>query len=107
MDEFDAIAAELLAQERAEGDELARDILRAADHTTGFVELLRRIPRGDVVTVATTDGGAVQGRLQRVGLDWVRLAEISDAAGTSRAHARRIHVIRIATVVRISREVAP
>ena len=51
-----AIAAELLAQDRAETDEHAREILRAADRTTGFVDLLRRIPRGDVVTVATRGG---------------------------------------------------
>ena len=49
MDEFEAITAELRAEERSEQVEHAREILAAADATRDYVEVLRRIGPGEVV----------------------------------------------------------
>lgn len=104
MDEFEAIAAELRADERFEHEEHARELLSAADEVRGFDELLRRRDPGEVVGLITLDGVMLRGRIVRVGRDWVRLAEVADDLGTARAKARRVHDIRIAAVGRITRE---
>ncbi len=104
MDEFEAIAAELRADERFEHEEHARELLSAADEVRGFDELLRRRDPGEVVGLITLDGVMLRGRIVRVGRDWVRLAEVADDLGTARAKARRFHDIRIAAVGRITRE---
>ena len=104
MDEFDAIAAELLAAERYEHEEQAREVLVAADELLAFGDLLRRIPVGEVVGVTLLDGSTLRGRIARVGHDWVRLAEVADELGTARARTRRVHEIRLAGISRVSRE---
>lgn len=104
MDEFDAIAAELLAAERCEHEEQAREVLVAADELFEFADLLRRIPVGEVVGVTLLDGSTLRGRIARVGHDWVRLAEVADELGTARARTRRVHEIRLAGISRVSRE---
>ena len=104
MDEFDAIAAELQAEERFEHEEHARELLAAADDVRGFDELLRRVVTGEVIGLMTLDGAVLRGRIAQVGRDWVRLAEVADEGGTARARTRRVHDIRIAAVGRITRE---
>ena len=103
MDEFDAITAELSAESRLEQVEYARELLAAADATRSFADLLHTLPRGEPVVLVTTDGHAVRGRVVAVGADWLRLAETADDEGTARGISRRIHEIRTATIVRISR----
>ena len=104
MDEFDAIAAELLAAERYEHEEQARELLVAADETFAFSDLLRRIPVGEVVGLTLIEGSTLRGRVVRVGRDWIRLSEVADELGTARARTRRVHEIRLAGVSRVSRE---
>ncbi len=104
MDEFDAIAAELLATDRYEQEEQAREVLAAADEQLEFVDGLRRIALGEVVGVSLLDGSSLRGRITRVGRDWIRLAEVADELGTARARSRRFHDVRLASVSRVSRE---
>lgn len=104
MDEFDAIAADLLAAERYEHEEQARELLVAADETFAFSDLLRRIPVGEVIGLTLIDGSTLRGRVVRVGRDWIRLSEVADELGTARARTRRVHEIRLAGVSRVSRE---
>jgi hypothetical protein len=104
MDEFDAIAAELLAAQRYEHEEQARELLVAADEMFAFSDLLRRIPAGEVIGLTLIDGSTLRGRIVRVGRDWLRLSEVADELGTARARARRVHEIRLAGVSRVSRE---
>lgn len=104
MDEFDAIAAELLAADRYEHEEQAREILAAADQLAGFADVLRRIPVGEVVAVALTDGSTLRGRVGRVGQDSFRVSEVGDELGTARARTRRIHEVRLDGVICVSRE---
>ena len=103
MDEFDAITADLQAEERCEQVGHAREILAAADADREFTEVLRRIGPGEVVVAATADGWVVRGRLVRVGSDWVRIAEVRDEQGTARIAPGRVHEVRLAAVVRVSR----
>jgi hypothetical protein len=104
MDEFDAITAELAADSRREQVEQAREILAAADTERSFVDAVRRLRAGEVLTVATVDGWVIRGRVVRVGVDWLRIAEVDDESGTARLRARRVHEVRLSAVVRISRE---
>lgn len=104
MDEFEVIAASLLAEERSEQEEHARQVLAAGDATRGFVDVVRRLPTGSVVAISTVDGTTVRGRVVRVGSDWLRLVEVVDETGTARVRGRRIHELRMDAVVRISRE---
>jgi len=104
MDEFEAITADLRSAERQEHEEQAREVLAAADAETDFATWARRIPRGEVVTLVTTDGTMIRGRVLRVGPDWIRVGEVADDGGTARSVSRRDHAVRIATIVRISRE---
>ena len=104
MDEFEAITADLWSEERAEHEEHARELLAAADAETRFADWIRRLPRGEVVTVTTLDGDRLRGRIQRVGRDWVRLAEVSDESVPSGSGIRRVHAVRLAAIVRVSRE---
>jgi hypothetical protein len=104
MDEFDAITADLRAEERCEQVEHAREILAAADASRDYAEVLRRVGPGEVVAVATTDGWLVRGRIVRVGLDWLRIAEVRDELGTARVAPSRVHDVRLGAVIRVSRE---
>lgn len=104
MDEFDVIAAELLASDRYEQEEEAREVLAAGDQQIGFAEMLRRVASGEVVGIAFLDGSTLRGRISRVGTDWFRVAEVADELGTARARSRRVHEVRVASVSRISRE---
>jgi hypothetical protein len=104
MDEFEAITADLAAESRCEQIEQAREILAAADTLRRFGDVLRRIPVGEVVVVATADGWLVRGRLVRVGDDWVRVAEVREDGGTARVSATRVHELRLGAVTRVSRE---
>jgi len=103
MDEFDAITADLRAQERGEQVEHARQILAAADAIRDFSAALRRIGPAEVVLVATTDGWCTRGRIVRVGADWLRVAEVRDETGTARVAPGRVHELRLEAVVRVSR----
>ncbi len=104
MDEFDVIAAELLASDRYEQEEEAREVLAAGDQQIGFAEVLRRVGVGEVVVITLLDGTTLRGRVSRVGLDWFRVSEVADELGTARAHSRRVHEVRLASVSRVSRE---
>jgi hypothetical protein len=103
MDEFDAITADLQAEERCEQVEQARQILAAGDSARDFVATLRRIGPAEVVVVVTADGWASRGRIVRIGTDWLRLAEVRDEVGTARVAPGRIHEVRLDAVIRISR----
>ncbi len=107
MDEFDAIAAELMATERMEHEEQARELLDEADAALRFAVLLRRVPAGEVVGLVLADGGALRGRIVRVGYDWVRIAEVADELGTARARTRRTHDVCITAISRLTRDLAP
>ena len=104
MDDFDVIAAELLASDRYEQEEEAREVLAAGDEQMGFAEMLRRVGAGEVVGVTLLDGSTLRGRVSRVGMDWFRVSEVADELGTARARSRRVHEVRTASVSRISRE---
>ena len=104
MDEFEVIAAELLAADRFEQEEQARELLGAADHVLGYADLLRRVPVGEAIGITMLDGTVLRGRIVRVGADWIRLAEVADELGTARARTRRIHEVRLASVSRVTRE---
>lgn len=104
MDEFEAIAASLLAEERYEQEEQARQVLTAGDAERGFADVVRRLPSGDVVTLTTVDGANLRGRVVRVGTDWLRLVEVAEETGTARVRGRRVHEVRLNAVVRVSRE---
>jgi hypothetical protein len=103
MDEFDAITADLRAEERSGQVEHAREILAAADAVRDFSAALRRIGPAEVVVVVTADGWATRGRIVRIGADWLRVAEVRDETGTARIAPGRIHEIRLEAVIRISR----
>jgi hypothetical protein len=103
MDEFEAITAELRAEERSEQVEHAREILAAADADRDYTDVLRRLGPGEVVALATADGWTTRGRIVRVGRDWLRIAEVRDELGTARVTAGRVHEVRLGAVVRISR----
>lgn len=104
MDEFEVIAAELMAADRYEHEEHAREILGAADHVMGFAELLRRVPMGEAVGLTMLDGSVLRGRIVRVGTDWIRVDEVADELGTARARTRRSHEVRLASLSRVTRE---
>ena len=104
MDEFEAIAASLLAEERYEQEEQARQVLTAGDAERRFADVVRRLPVGDVVTLTTVDGANLRGRVVRVGTDWLRLVEVAEETGTARVRCRRVHEVRLNAVVRVSRE---
>jgi hypothetical protein len=104
MDGFDEITAELRAADRCEQEEHARELLAAADATTDFASWLRGIPRGEVVSLVTTDQMVLRGRIGSVGRDWLRFLEVADGLGTARTVVRNELAIRFAAVARISRE---
>ena len=104
MDEFEEIAASLLAEERYEQEEQARQVLTAGDAERRFSDVVRRLPVGDVVTLTTVDGANLRGRVVRVGTDWLRLVEVAEETGTARVRGRRVHEVRLNAVVRVSRE---
>ncbi len=104
MDEFDVIAAELLASDRYEQEEQAREVLAAGDEQIAFAEVLRRVGVGEVVCVTLLDGTMLRGRINRVGIDWCRVTEVADELGTARVRSRRVHEVRLASVSRLSRE---
>src|SRR5262245_10218617 len=106
-DAFEAITEGLSDLRReAEQEQLgeAREIVAAGIASQRFVEELRRISPGDVVTVVAADRQAVRGRILRVGADWVRVGEVGDATGTRRVRLHRVHDIRLDAIVRLTRE---
>jgi hypothetical protein len=102
MDDFEAITAGLTADARLEQVRLAREILAAADGERTYGEVLRRIPSTEVVSVTTSDGVTLRGRIMRVGAEGIRVAEESDADAPGR-RPRRLHEIRLEAVIRVSR----
>ncbi len=102
MDEFEAITADLWSEERAEHEEHARELLGAADAEMGFGDWIRRLPRGEVVTVTTVDGERLRGRIHRVGRDWIRLSEVNDEVAAPQPGTHRVHAVRLAAIVRVS-----
>ncbi len=104
MDGFEEVTAELRAADRWEQEEQAREILAAADARTDFSAWLRAIPRGEVVTLVTTDHRVQRGRIGSVGRDWLRFLDVPDGLGTARVTASAESAIRFDAVARISRE---
>lgn len=107
MDEFWEITEDLRRDDAAEQVGVAREILAAGVAGSRFADHLRRVPAGEVVTIALADGALVRGRILRVGLDWLRLGEVAVEEGAGRARLRRCHDVRIEAVVRIVRDPAP
>jgi len=103
-DAFDAIAEELRREAAWEQRAEAREIVVAGTANRCFVDVLARIPRGEVVAVVTLDGSVLVGRVLAHGRDWIRLGEVADPTGTSRARLRRVHEVRVDAIVRIVRE---
>lgn len=110
-DAFDAITEGLAADLRREAvsEQLgeAREIIAAGVATSRFVDELRRIGPGDMVTVVGADGEPLRGRILCVGADWLRVGEVADSTGTRRARLLRVHDLRLDAVVRVTRESAP
>jgi hypothetical protein len=107
-DAFDAIAdqlAELRMGAAAEQLDEAREIVAAGVAARPFVDQLRHLPPGDVVTLTTLDGAALRGRVLQVGADWLRFGEVVDDEGTVRVRLRRVHDVRLDAIVRVTREV--
>lgn len=98
--EFDAARG---ADQRAE----AAEVLASATEARRFLDHLRRIPPGDLVTVVTADGACIHGRLLAVGADWCCVGEVTDGVGTARARLVRVHDVPVASLVRVSREPEP
>ena len=104
-DEFWEIAAGLRdARLEAEQREEARAIVAGARARRTFVEVLRSISPGEVVTVVTLGGATITGRVLGVGADVVCVGEVVDPVGAARRRLVRRHDVRIDAVVRISRE---
>jgi len=60
----------------------AHEIIAAGVATRAFIDELRRVSPGDVVTVVGIDGVPVRGRILSVGADWLRLGEVADETGS-------------------------
>ena len=106
-DAFEAIAAELSElrlEATAEQLEQAHEIVAAGTANRRFVDEVRRIPPGEVVTVVASDGAAVRGRVLIVGADWLRVGEVADEIGSGRARLLRVHDLRIDAIARLTRE---
>jgi hypothetical protein len=106
-DAFDAIAESLFelrgaAESEQRGE--AGEIVAAALAGRRFVDELRRIAPGDVVSVVGADRQTVRGRILGVGADWVRVGEVADGTGTRRARLLRVHDLPLGAVVRVTRE---
>ncbi|HEY7136056.1 MAG TPA: hypothetical protein VIB48_13410 [Acidimicrobiia bacterium] len=107
FDDFWEIAAGLGLGEpehRAEQHEEARAIVAAGRARRTFVEELRSLAPGDVVTIVTVDAAAVTGRILAVGRDVVSVGEVADPSGAARRRVVRRHDIRLDAVVRMVRE---
>jgi hypothetical protein len=107
FDEFDAIAEELSELRLGAASEQlgeAREIIAAGIATRAFIDELRRVSPGDVVTVVGSDGVPVRGRILSVGADWLRLGEVADETGSRRARLRRVHDYPLDAIVRVTRE---
>jgi hypothetical protein len=106
-DAFEAITeglADLRRQAELEQLGEAHEIVAAGEAARPFLDEVRRIAPGDVVTVVGADHHAVRGRILRVGADWVRVGEVAEATGTRRVRLHRIHDIRLDAIVRLTRE---
>jgi hypothetical protein len=106
-DAFEAIAAELSELRlEATAEQLgeAHEIVAAGTANRRFVDEVRRIPPGEVVTVVASDGAAVRGRVLIVGADWLRVGEVADEIGSRRARLLRVHDLRIDAIARLTRE---
>lgn len=104
---FDAIAeqlSELRFEASAEQMGEADEIVAAGIASRGFADELRRIAPGEVVTVVATDGSPLRGRIISVGADWMRVGEVADDTGSRRVRLLRVHDLRLAAIVRVSRE---
>ena len=99
-----ALADELAREQRADHEGEAREIVAAGDAARAFVDELRRVPPGEVVTLVATDGAPLRGRVVRVGADWMRIGEVADDLGSGRARLLRVHDVRLDAVVRLVRD---
>ncbi len=101
--EFWELTAELAAP-RAEDEAAAAAAVVAGERLRPFLEEAGRIQPGELVAVVLLDGTSLRGRITGVGADWLRLDEVSDPVGASRARTSRAHQIREAAVARVVRE---
>lgn len=101
------LAAEFDARRAAEQRAEAAEVLAAATEARRFLDHLRRIPPGSLVTLVTIDGASLHGRLLAVGADWCCLGEVTDGVGTARTRVVRVHDVPVASVARVSREPEP
>jgi hypothetical protein len=109
FDEFDAIAEglkDLGVGARSEQLGEAHEIVAAGIAQRTFLEELRRISAGEVVTVVGIDGVPIRGRIVALGADWLRVGEVADEVGSRRSRLLRVHDVRLGAVVRVSRESA-
>jgi len=108
-DAFDAITdglSDLRREAFAEQLGEAREIVAAGVANRRFVDEVRRVGPGEVVTVVSTDGERLRGRILCVGADWLRVGEVAEATGTRRTRLLRVHDLRLEAIVRVSREAA-
>lgn len=109
-DAFDAITDGLSDLRReAFSEQLgeAHEIVAAGIATRRFIDEVRRVGPGEVVTVVPTDGEPLRGRILCVGADWLRVGEVAEVTGTRRTRLLRVHDLRLEAVVRVTRESAP
>jgi hypothetical protein len=105
MDDFWDLTEELRAELDAERRAEALDVLRAGDAARRFVDELRALAPGEVVTLVVIDGASVRGRVLRVGADYVAIGEPRDLDGTARLRVHRRHDVRLDAISRLVREV--
>ncbi len=103
-EQFWELTAGLENEYRSEQEAEAASIVAAANRERRFVDELRSCGPGDVVTLVTTDHAALRGRILNVGIDTLKLGEVTEATGIGRLRVVRVHDVRIDAVVRLVRE---
>lgn len=88
---------------RAEQESAAKSMLAHGRNSETFLERLRLVASGDLITIALVDGSSLHGRVVGVGEDFLTLAESQETLGTARARSTRFHEVRLAAVARLIR----
>ncbi len=100
-DPLAGLEAELRWDHRAEAGSLIDGSRRRAT----FLDRVRSVPTGEVVTISCVDGTSLRGRIVGVGSDVVTLGEALETEGARRARLVRVHEVRTDAVVRLVRDV--
>lgn len=101
---FDDALAGLEAELRWEHQAEAGSLVDGSRRRAAFLDRLRAVPPGEVVTLSCLDGACLRGRIVGVGVDVVTLGEALETEGARRARVVRLHEVRTAAVVRLVRD---